>query len=664
MDTVSSKAPAADVLVKPDMAAVLARTHLSQNVQSFLLPVFEALSNAMDGIVQRFGADAPSKGHISIVVQNLSDPQKLLISITDNGVGLNDDNYQSFRTPFSGYKLSQRGRGFGRFIAFKIFDRILYSTRFELGLAQSTRTFRFDIGNKEEIVFFDGTPDFSDLGLCVEFNELKQEWATLVSGMSRDEIKDEIGAHFLPYFLSRGLPEITLQFDSDPAENIANYFKSLFATHDKGEFECDFDGVVHKLSFTLSRIPKSRRFRSHSLLVSAADRIVGHARDLSTKLGAQHFVDEKSERYIIVAIVRGDVLETRLNDSRTSVDIPTKTAEAMVSAICDAITQKETTQIRKIKEEQTLSLATALSENPILRLGLKGQTLSEYVARKPNHWKAEEFVQDLALSRYRATNDLLKDIAEASNDEAQYIEKIKELAGKIDAGKKEALAEYVLHRKNIIELLNAARRFDAVGKVGSEDKVHSLIFRRFSDSTSVDYFQHNLWLIDDALAFVPYISSDRTMHGKRRSAGDKVTDLLLYDDSMILGDDQGGSLTIVEFKKPNRDDYRFGDPKHDPVKQVTDTLKKALAAGGISKVDGEHISFANVNRRQAFVIADLTASLIEVLREHDFENKYNPKIWYRYRGTEEVLIQVFGYDTLVETAKKRNQAFCKVLLDE
>lgn len=653
-----------DALVKPDMGAVLARTHLSSNLQSFLLPVFEALSNAMDGIEQKFGSDAPKKGRISIVVNNLADPQKLLVRVTDNGVGLNDVNYESFRTPFSGYKLKQRGRGFGRFIAFKVFDRILYSTRYDHGLGQATRTFRFDIGSKEEIVFFDGIPDFSDAGLCVEFNEQKPEWNSVVSSVSKDEIKDEIGAHFLPYFLSRGLPEITLKFDGDEPENIANYFKSLFATHEKGEFDCEFDGVIQRLSYTLSRIPKSRRFKSHSLLVSAADRIVGQARDLSTKLGAQHFVDEKNDRYIIVAIVRGDVLETRLNDSRTSVDIPAKSAEAMVSAVCDAITNKETTQILKIKEEQTACLAGALSENPILRLGLKGQTLSQYVARKPNHWKAEEFVQDLALSRYRATNDLMKDIAQASNDEAKYIEKIKELAGKIDAGKKEALAEYVLHRKNIIELLNAARRFDSGGNVGSEDKVHSLIFRRFSDSTSVEYFQHNLWLIDDALAFVPYISSDRTMHGGRRNAGDKVTDILLYDDSMILGDDQGTSLSIVEFKKPNRNDYRFGDPKHDPVKQVTDTLKKALAAGGISKVDGEHISFANVTRRQAFVIADLTSSLMEVLREHDFENKYNPKIWYRYRGTEEVLIQVFGYETLVETAKKRNQAFCKVLLDE
>jgi hypothetical protein len=199
---------------------------------------------------------------------------------------------------------------------------------------------------------------------------------------------------------------------------------------------------------------------------------------------------------------------------------------------------------------------------------------------------------------------------------------------------------------------------------GSEDDVHSLIFKRFSDSTDVTYFEHNLWLIDDALAFVPYVSSDRTMHGRKRQQGDKVTDLLFFDDSMVLGDEEGSSLAIVEFKKPSRNNYRFGDSKTDPVTQVIDTLEKALAVGGIDKADGTHISFVSVTRRQAFIIADLTSTLIDVLKRHDFKNNYNPKIWYRYRDQENLLIQVYGYDTLVETAKKRNQAFCTILLNE
>ena len=102
----------------------------------------------------------------------------------------------------------------------------------------------------------------------------------------------------------------------------------------------------------------------------------------------------------------------------------------------------------------------------------------------------------------------------------------------------------------------------------------------------------------------------------------------------------------------------------DPVTQVIDTLEKAIAAGGITRTDGAHMSFERVARRSAFIIADLTPSLIKVLKRHNFQNPHDPKIWTQYFDNGEIFIQAFGYDTLVSMAKKRNQAFSKVLLDD
>jgi hypothetical protein len=174
------------------------------------------------------------------------------------------------------------------------------------------------------------------------------------------------------------------------------------------------------------------------------------------------------------------------------------------------------------------------------------------------------------------------------------------------------------------------------------------VFKRFSDNVQTTYFEDNLWLIDDALAFLTYVSSDRAMHGKGRKSGDKVTDLIFYDDSLVLGDDEGTTLVIVEFKKPSRDDYSFGREKSDPVLQVIETLEKATAAGGITRTDGSHMSFARVVRRFAFIIADITPTLVKVLKGHDFKNDWNAKVYVRYRDNEQIFIQAFGYDTLVE----------------
>lgn len=655
---------ATDTLVKPDMQAVLSRTHIGTDLHAFLLPTLEAVSNAMHGIEARFGDSAKVNGKVELVITNANDPTKIMVSITDNGIGLNDENYRSFKTPFSGHKLKARGRGFGRFIAFKVFSRIMYSTRYELLGIGSTRTFRFDITRDQELIFFDGDPDFAHVGMRVEYDAPLTTWHELVRSLNQSDVADHIASHFLPQFLYGWLPEITIQFDDGEPESITSRFNNVFVESAKGSVDVEIDGAMEKLDYSLTKIQKTKSFKNHCLLFAAADRIVGSPKDLTNVLGTPHFTDDKNENYIVLGVVRGEAFETRLNDSRTAINVTPKTIEKIVSAVSDVIQKDEAQQIAKIKAEQSADLTDALRENPILRMGLKGRTVSDYVVAKPNNWTAQQFVSDLAIERFRASKELTKAITLAASDPEKYIESIKEIVSKIDENNKEALAEYIIHRKRVIEMVEAARKYTDGSKHAAEDVIHDLVFKRFSDTAELDYFEHNLWLIDDALAFLPYASSDRTAKGAGRQKGDKVPDLAFFDDSLILGDNDGTTVTIVEFKKPSRNDYVFGPAKTDPVKQVLETLDLAVRAGGVTKTDGTHMSFAGVIRRFAYIVADHTPSLVSVLKDHDFKNDQNPKIFFRYRDNERVFIQAIGYDTLVENAKKRNQAFFSVLLGE
>ena len=564
-----------DTLVKPDMVAVLQRTHVSKDLHGFLLPTLEAVSNAMHGIEARFGDDARKQGTIEIAMSSINDPQHLIISITDNGIGLEDGNYRSFKTPFSGHKLQQNGRGFGRFIAFKVFNRILYSSRFEALPAPEKRTFRFDIHQEDELIYHDGEPDFAHLGLRVDYDEPRPEWHELIATLDESDIADHIGSHFLPHFLYRWLPEITIRFDDAEASSITAHFKNVFVQSESGSFDVQIDGRAETIDYSLTKVPRTRSFKNHSLLFAAGDRIVGNPRDLTNLLGQPAFMDDQDKPYIVIGVVRSDAFETRLNDARTGINISPAIIEEIVGAVGDIIQSTEKSQIDKIKTTQSRDLETALQENPILRIGLKGQSISGYVAGKPNNWKAQQFVSDLAIERYRVSRDLTKAITSAANDPDNYMANIKDIVDKIDASNKEALAEYVVHRKKVIELIETARKYGSTGTHAPEDTIHDLVFHRFSDSVDTDYFEHNLWLVDDALAFLPYISSDRAMHGKGRKKGDKIADLAFFDDSLVLGDNDGTTITIIEFKRPSRDDYRFGDVKHDPVMQVIETLKDA-----------------------------------------------------------------------------------------
>lgn len=47
-----------DTLVKPDMKAVLERTHVSKDLHGFLLPMLEAVSNAMHRVERRLLSEA------------------------------------------------------------------------------------------------------------------------------------------------------------------------------------------------------------------------------------------------------------------------------------------------------------------------------------------------------------------------------------------------------------------------------------------------------------------------------------------------------------------------------------------------------------------------------------------------------------------------------
>jgi hypothetical protein len=372
-----------DTLIKPDMKAVLARTHVAFNLHGFLLPVFEAISNAMDGIESRFNSEASEKGRVHVHFVNANDPMRIAVTVTDNGVGLTDENYRSFRTPFSGHKLKAKGRGFGRFIAFKVFGRSRYYSRYNFLGDVRNRTFRFDINEEKEFIFLEPRPADDD-GLCVEFDQLMTDWHDLVRTMTLNEVSDEIGGHFLPFFLYRWLPMITIQFDDNPPEDVTSHFKGAYVQYDGGEFKCEIEDREETLTYALSRTKRSNAFKNHCLMLSAADRIVGSPRDLTNKLGQPHFIDENNERYVVLAVVRGDALENRLNDARTSINLSAKVVEDIVSQVSNIIETKEAGQVEKIKTDQSLGLDQALRENPILRLGLRGKTLNEYVRARPN----------------------------------------------------------------------------------------------------------------------------------------------------------------------------------------------------------------------------------------------------------------------------------------
>jgi hypothetical protein len=120
-----------------------------------LIPLFEAVMNSFQAVrdAKRHG----SNGFIRITIEReniLIDEDQAPIRnfiIVDNGIGLNDANFDSFNTAFSDHKLSRGGKGLGRFTWLKAFDRVEIDSVFrEDGDEALRRSFTFDEGYELE----------------------------------------------------------------------------------------------------------------------------------------------------------------------------------------------------------------------------------------------------------------------------------------------------------------------------------------------------------------------------------------------------------------------------------------------------------------------------------------------------------------------------------
>ena len=99
-----------------------------------LLPLFEAVVNSIHSIDERIEKQNDidlESAYIKIRVIRSSqltiDGSKSEIcgfSITDNGIGFNNDNYNSFQTLDSDYKISKGCKGVGRLLWLKAFNSV------------------------------------------------------------------------------------------------------------------------------------------------------------------------------------------------------------------------------------------------------------------------------------------------------------------------------------------------------------------------------------------------------------------------------------------------------------------------------------------------------------------------------------------------------------
>ena len=129
----------------------------------------------------------------------------------------------------------------------------------------------------------------------------------------------------------------------------------------------------------------------------------------------------------------------------------------------------------------------------------------------------------------------------------------------------------------MLEFLEKSLKLQDSGKYSREEVIHRVIFPLKSTSDEVTHDQHNLWIIDEKLAYHQYLASDKPLNKIEpiNSDFDSRPDLLIfYNSAFATTDDESpytSGVVIFEFKRPMRDDY---SEKENPISQVLGYVKQ------------------------------------------------------------------------------------------
>ncbi|MEM7329447.1 MAG: ATP-binding protein [Pseudomonadota bacterium] len=651
-----------------DLSSEVKRAALPDGLDGFLFPMYEAISNAFHSVEERWQENLEDQGHIAVKF----DAANQSIMISDNGVGFNRDNLDAFLTPLTGKKIERGGKGFGRFMAFKVFNKVYYSSAQIDGTKTTSGTYRYEPFSKDDNLI-DLSDDEAidhhqfDLGVTVLMRSplAAYEDYFVLEGKDRryrhtaEDIVSAILDHFLIEFVQQKVPkDFTIEIESVPF-NLYEYFHDSLRVGGNRTIKLSISDKIFDFEFSYFQVGVDQA-KKHRLYFYADNRAASDLETISSGLNTNPFseIDDERERkyFYLVAVAssffRSSQSRDRITNLHGKIEYGGKKKpikDHLVALAKQHILEIESAYTSARRAEMESQIEHLIAIDPLLRRGLGEASASEFVLKRSITETREQLAQDLFVERFRQKFDFTKLDANASVEDLVDI-----VRTKIPADAKEALAVYVAYRNHVITIFRKLlEKHD--DKLATEDRVHELIYPRFKDSEDVDYSSHNLWLLDDDLAYARYISSDRTPEGSARKKGEYAHDLLINNENELM---------IVEMKRPQKRGYD-GTREADTSNPV-DQLKKQISAirkkGKVKASTGREIEISKDSMVRGYVLADWNESLETYLSEEDFIlTDFGGHLAYRYYKTLNIMIEVLAFDRLVDRASNRNEAFVQML---
>jgi hypothetical protein len=592
--------------------------------------------------------------------------------VEDDGVGFDENNREAFDTLYTDNKLSQGGKGFGRFTCLKYFEDVKVDSTFLDGGALKRR--QFEMGKETEIIVNERVTNAlrERTGTAVTLESAKK------SGLDKKlpTIARALVEKLLPYFIAEGYqcPKVVLREEHDDEEVVLNSYlqdrngviREIRAPEQS--FSIDANGKVHEFKLRIFKLFSPRNSKSKISLVA-------HNREV-TEVATQTYVPEFSEdfyeavrdgapevgrNYVIKTYVFGDYLNDHVSLERggfefqkevdalhgvSQTQIERKAAELTKAAVATEVTsrqQKKEAQIHEYVEHTA----------PWHRTILRKVDLSQF----PYNPSSDEIEARLQEEKFRDEVKIRRDVQRILEDASvgAFEAGISDIVERISETSKNDLVHYVALRKNVLALFEKSLQITSTDGYQSEGFVHDIIFPRGKDNASLGYEEHNLWLIDERLNFARYLASDIPLDGGKTER----PDIICFDQPFAFrGDNEASNpVTIFEFKKPQRDDFANPSSKEDPIEQIIRYVNN-IQDGKFRTPQGRNIQVAKNTPFYGYVVCDTTEKVKKWLeREKDFKVMPDALGWFNWYGNINLYIEVLSWDKVLKDAAMRNRIF-------
>lgn len=627
---------------------------LAPNAKNALFPLFEALMNSIQAIEERFGRDNLAEGQIEISVHADEAGDAVGFSVADNGIGFTKENLLSFRKFDSRKKTKIGGKGVGRLLWLKVADKAaIHSQFFEDGSWQSIS---FDFTIATPVASFEQRLAVGERYLTeVTISPFKSEFATRIP-RKLDTIANRVIAHFVSYFTNISHPQITI---TDGEETIDLFDAFTEKVERDGDYTFEVEGVPDPFTMHCVLLPKSISDDERSvnaLYLGANGRAVSR-HELDSVLGMKAI----NNQFAFFGYVESAYLNANANDTRTSFSLDDEELRQVVDVAKGLAKEFLAPEIKVIRDKQAERITQIGREHPRFYHEARDAEEVAQTLHLSNQSEEEIFVE-LSRQSLRKYNRRRKEYKKSFT---KGLPDIKETTDafmlKLQKDAMSSLAEYVARRKAIIEIFEAGLKFADVESLAShyEKVVHGIICPLRSSTEELTYEDHNLWLLDDRLAFYSYFRSDKPFTAQ--VSGDQATsdrpDITFFDLGLGFdSSDQSQPITIVEFKRPKRDDYTLTD---NPISQVRNYVDQLRKAGEAIKFDGTPLRTISTDTPfMCHIIADITPSLRDVMRQLGrFSQKAGSSSYYWWDDNFKTFIEISSFKEILGSAKARNQAF-------